>query len=157
MQEEHAYDGLHVEKLSWQLPYGPPTKAILLKPKGAKGPLPGILALHDHGGNKYFGRRKITETSSDQHSLIEEHQRRAYGGRAWANEVARRGYVVLVPDAFAFASRRVRLQNVLESIRGDLPAGFEHPEQPKNIKAYNRWASGHESIMAKSLSLLCRK
>ena len=43
----YAYDGLQVEELAWQLPYGPPTEAILLKPLGAKGPLPGVLALHD--------------------------------------------------------------------------------------------------------------
>ena len=35
------YDGLHVEHLSWQLPYGPPTEAVVLKPAGARGRLPG--------------------------------------------------------------------------------------------------------------------
>ncbi len=57
------YDGLHVEHLSWQLPYGPPTEAVVLKPAGAKGRLPAVLALHDHGGNKYFGWRKIAQIS----------------------------------------------------------------------------------------------
>src|SRR5688572_14651527 len=33
------FDGLHVERLSWQLPGGPRTEAIFLKPAGAKGPL----------------------------------------------------------------------------------------------------------------------
>ncbi len=47
----------------WQLPYGPPTEALFLKPKDATGPLPAILALHDHGGNKYFGHRKIAQMS----------------------------------------------------------------------------------------------
>ena len=45
---------------TWQLPYGPPTEAVVLKPAGATGTLPGNLGLHDHGGNKYFGLRKIT-------------------------------------------------------------------------------------------------
>ena len=62
-KKEYEYDGLHVEDLSWQLPYGRATEAILLKPAGAKGRLPGILAFHDHGGNKYFGIRKITKTN----------------------------------------------------------------------------------------------
>ena len=52
--ERGTYDGLHYEKLSWQLPYGRPTEAFLLKPENANGPLPGILALHDHAGKKYF-------------------------------------------------------------------------------------------------------
>src|SRR3954463_9906058 len=37
LQHQLDYDGLHVEHLHWQLPYGPPTEALLLKPKGAKG------------------------------------------------------------------------------------------------------------------------
>ena len=36
--------------------------------------LPGILAFHDHGGNKYFGTRKITKTGDSQHQLMKEHQ-----------------------------------------------------------------------------------
>src|SRR5688500_13736077 len=55
----HQFDGLHIERLSWQLAGGPRTEALFLKPAGAVGPLPGILALHDHGGNKFLGWRKI--------------------------------------------------------------------------------------------------
>ena len=32
VEDQYTYDGLHVEELSWQLPYGPRTAAILLKP-----------------------------------------------------------------------------------------------------------------------------
>ncbi|MGH7140667.1 MAG: hypothetical protein ACREHD_33460, partial [Pirellulales bacterium] len=59
VQHQFDYDGLHIEHLTWQLPYGPPTEAVFLKPAGARGRLPGVLALHDHGGNKYFGWRKV--------------------------------------------------------------------------------------------------
>jgi len=147
--KQYSFDGLHVEELSWQLPYGRPTEAILLKPLNARGKLPGILAFHDHGGNKYFGKRKITATAQKPHPLIEEHQQNYYGGRAWANEIARRGYVVLVSDAFPFASRRVMLKDVPEHLRRGL--NDEDPENPENIKAYNGWAGEHESVMAKSL------
>ncbi|MBC7234944.1 MAG: hypothetical protein H5T69_03820 [Chloroflexi bacterium] len=142
-------DGLHIEHLSWQLPYGPPTRAVLLKPAGAEGPLPGILALHDHAGNKYFGLHKIVRTAEAQHPVMAEHQRHYYGGRAWANEIARRGYVVLVPDAFPFASRRVRLAEVPADIRGG--ASDPAPEDHAGIAAYNTWAAAHESVMAKAL------
>jgi dienelactone hydrolase len=149
VKKQYVYDGLHVEELTWKLPYGRPTDAILLKPEKAQGPLPGILAFHDHGGNKYFGTRKITKTGDNQHPLMAEHQKSYYSGRAWANEVARKGYVVLVSDAFPFASRRVLLQDVPEVIREGL--NDNNPEDPKNIAAYNEWAGNHESIMAKSL------
>jgi dienelactone hydrolase len=149
VKKQYNYDGLHIEELSWQLPYGPPTDAILLKPEKAAGPLPGILAFHDHGGNKYFGTRKITKTGDNQHPLMAEHQKSYYSGHAWANEIAKRGYVVLVSDAFPFASRRVLLQDVPEHMRGGL--NDNNPEDPKNIAAYNEWAGNHEHIMAKSL------
>lgn len=149
VKKQYKFDGLHVEELTWQLPYGRPTDAILLKPATAKGPLPGILAFHDHGGNKYFGTRKITRVSNDQHPLMKEHQLDAYSGKAWANEIAKRGYVVLVSDAFPFASRRVWLQDVPEQFRNGL--NDENPEDPGNIQAYNQWAGQHEHIMAKSL------
>jgi dienelactone hydrolase len=147
--KKYSYDGLQIEELNWQLPYGRPTEAILLKPVNAKGKLPAILAFHDHGGNKYFGTRKITKTSHQSHPLIEKHQADYYEGMAWANEIAKRGYVVLVTDAFPFASRRVMLQDVPDQLRRGL--NDDDPENPANISAYNQWASDHEHIMAKSL------
>lgn len=149
VHKQYEYDGLQVEEISWQLPYGRPTEAIVLKPLDAQGPLPGILAFHDHGGNKYFGRRKITQTTDEQHPLIVTHQENYYEGRAWANEMAKRGYVVLISDAFPFASRRVMMADVTERIRKGLTD--ENPEAPENIEAYNEWAGEHEHIMAKSL------
>jgi dienelactone hydrolase len=146
---EFEYDGLLIKELKWQLPYGRATEAILLKPANAVKPLPAVLAFHDHGGNKYFGKRKITRTSDTPHPSVIAHQKEYYSGLAWANELARKGYVVLVPDAFTFASRRVMLQDVPESLRQGLTD--EDPENPKQIAAYNKWASDHEPIMAKSL------
>lgn len=144
-----TFEGLHIEEISWQLPYGRPTNAIVLKPEGHVGRLPAILAFHDHGGNKYFGARKITQTGAAMHPLMKDHQREYYEGRAWANEIAKKGYVVLVSDAFPFASRRVMLADVPESLRDGLTD--DNPEDPKNIQAYNNWAGQHEHTMAKSL------
>ena len=106
------FDGLHVERLSWQLPGGPRTEAVFLKPLGAKGPLPAILGLHDHGGNKFLGWRKIARIDDEPAEIIVAHQKEYYGGVAWANEIAKRGYAVLVHDTFPFGSRRVRVADV---------------------------------------------
>jgi dienelactone hydrolase len=149
VQHQFDYNGLHVEHLSWQLPYGPATEAVVLKPKGARGKLPAVLGLHDHGGNKYFGWRKIAQLSAELHPMMKEHRSDYYGGVSWANELAKRGFVVLVHDAFAFASRRVRAADLAPVIRKDLKE--ENPESPEEINAYNRFADGHESLMAKSL------
>src|ERR1700730_7655366 len=136
INKQYEYDGLHIEELTWQLPYGRPTEAILLKPLGQSKPLPGVLAFHDHGGNKYFGARKISRTSDNQHPLMKTHQQEYYEGLAWANEIAKRGFVVLVPDAFTFASRRVMLQDVPQDMRQGL--NDEDAENPDNIEAYNK-------------------
>lgn len=152
--DSYNYDGLEIEELEWSLPYGYPTKAVLLKPANAKGPLPAILGLHDHGGNKYFGLRKITKTSDEQHPLMKDHQEEYYEGMAWANEIAKKGYVVLVHDAFTFASRRVRYQDMEEIRWGSTSTtgkSDDHPEDPENIREYNSWAAAHEGVMAKSL------
>ncbi len=146
---QYSYDGLHIEELSWQLPNGRATEAVLLKPANVKGPLPGILAFHDHGGDKFHGKVKIVQTSDQKDPLIDEHQKNYYAGRAWANEIAKQGYAVLVSDAFTFASRRVRLEDVPRHMRDGLD--FKDPEKAENIKAYNRWAGQHEHVMAKSL------
>jgi dienelactone hydrolase len=148
-QHVFEFDGLHVEHLTWQLPYGPPTEAVFLKPTGAKGPLPAVLGLHDHGGNKYFGTRKISRISDDVHPVMLRHQHDYYGGVGWANELARRGYAVLVHDTFAFASRRVRAADVAAPAKGDLVEA--NPESEQEIAAYNRFAAAHEHLMAKSL------
>ncbi|MEO1213266.1 MAG: hypothetical protein AAFY45_07075 [Bacteroidota bacterium] len=149
VESSHEFEGLHVEELSWQLPYGPRTRATYLRPINFSGKLRGVLALHDHSGIKYFGRRKIIRTKEGLHPMMEELQNRSYGGKAWANELAKRGYAVLVPDVYSFGSRRVLLKDVPNRIKGNL-------KDPKDsdlegIKAYNSWAGNHESINAKSL------
>lgn len=81
--------------------------------------------------------------------MMVNHQKKYYSGRAWANEIAKRGYVVLVPDAFPFGSRRVEMQDIPEIQRRGL--NDDNPEDTNNIVAYNQWASDYEHIMAKSL------
>ena len=148
VQHQFEFDGLHVEHLTWKLPFGPPTEAYFLKPSGAKGKLPGVVGLHDHGGNKYFGSRKIVQVSEQLHPIMRKH-RSYYGGVSWANELAKRGYAVLVHDVFTFGSRRVRVGDVPPVLRNTLKE--INPESEREIEAYNRFAADHEHIMAKSL------
>src|SRR5262245_22849503 len=119
VEAQREFDGLHVEHLSWQLPCGPRTEAVFLKPARAKGRLPGILALHAHGGNKFLGWRKIARVDDSTWEIQTRHQEQSYEGLAWANEAAKRGYAVLVHDTFPFASRRVRVADVPPRLRGD--------------------------------------
>ncbi len=149
VQHQLVHDGLHIEHLIWQLPNGPPTEAVFLKPAGASERLPAVIGLHDHGGNKYFGWRKIAQLGEAVHPMMKEHRDLYYGGVSWANELARRGFAVLVHDTFAFASRRVRAGDVPAVIRGGLKEVT--PESEEEINQYNHFAAEHEHLMAKSL------
>jgi dienelactone hydrolase len=144
-----TYEGVKFEEITYQLPYGNPTQAVILKPENSKGKLPAILGLHCHGGNKVLGLDKICRTQTDLPAHIIDHHNTYYEGRAWANEAAKLGYVVMVHDAFAFGSRRVMLEDVPQEIRrGITDFGLDTIQ---NINAYNSWASEHEHILAKSL------
>ena len=149
VESQHIYEGLHIEHLSWQLPNGPRSEAVFLKPAGAKGKLPAVLGLHDHAGNKFLGWRKIVRTDDKPWEVQALHHKHYYGGIAWANELARSGYAVLVHDTFPFASRRVRVADVSERIRQD---GVDpEPTDLEGINKYNNFAGNHENIMEKSL------
>jgi dienelactone hydrolase len=149
VKRKFEYDGLAIEEISWQLPYGRPSEAFILKPAKATGKLPAILAFHDHGGNKFFGKQKITRTSDSQHPMMKSWQRDYYGNHAWANEIAKRGYVVMVSDAFDFESRRVMLSDVQDFAYKGVKA--KDDDRQSNIDAYNEWTGEHEHILAKSL------
>lgn len=83
--------------------------AYVLIPKGLAAPAPGIVALHDHGGYYVHGKEKLVETERESAHLI-AYRQSGYGGRAFADALARRGYVVIVIDAFYWGERRLDLQ-----------------------------------------------
>ena len=124
------------------------TEAFLLIPDGLKGPAPAVVAIHDHGGFYFFGKEKITETE-DAPQILKEHIEKAYGGRAFADELARRGFVVLVPDGFYFGSQRLdpdQLPDRFTTALKDHPRGSD-----AYIKAFNEMANQHEAIVAKTI------
>ncbi len=83
--------------------------AFLLVPEG-QGPFPAIVALHDHGGYYYFGKEKIVDIDSPHVSLV-DFKRTYYGGRSYADDLAQRGYVVIITDAFYWGDRKLTYEN----------------------------------------------
>jgi len=104
--ERHETDGLLVEKVRYEQPFGPPTEAFLLRPSSASERLPAVVALHDHSAFKYFGKEKLVAVEREP-DVLSDLKKEIYGGRSWATELAKRGYVVLVPDLFLWGSRRM--------------------------------------------------
>ncbi|WP_369045278.1 acetylesterase [Sinomonas sp. P10A9] len=110
VEDTFRRDGLEGADLSWTCGYGPRTRAWLLRPDGAGEPLPGVLALFEHGGVKMLGREKLSDGAGLEGPVAlaaSAHREACSGGRAWAEELARRGVAVLVHDAFGFGSRRL--------------------------------------------------
>lgn len=150
-------DGVAGEAVSWSVGYGPRTEAWVLKPAGASGPLPGVVALHDHGGYKFYGKEKIAAGPDGALPAVAAHHTRAYGGRAFANALAREGSVVLVPDTFLWGSRKFPYETMPEQIRALVAATrnlWATDEVPEEIAAYNAAALHHEHLIEKYCNLL---
>ncbi len=124
------------------------TELFLLIPDGLTAPAPAIVALHDHGGFYYFGKEKICETE-DAPPVLREHVQSAYAGRPFADELARRGFVVLAPDAFYFGSQRLDLDQ-LPACYSDSLQGLT-PGSDTYVAKFNEFAGRHEEIVAKSI------
>ncbi len=146
-------DGIAGEEISWSVGYGPRTVAWLLRPAGATGPLPGMVALHDHGGFKFYGKEKIADGPDDTSEVLLAFRRNSYGGRAYANELARRGFAVLVPDTFLWGSRKFAL-DTMPALRREMAKQLRQGAAPDPIADYNVAAALHEEIVEKYCRLL---
>ena len=140
------YDGLHVERLSWQLPCGPRTEAVFLKPANAQGRLPAILGLHDRHGQE-MGWRKIARV--DDKSL---------GSPGETAEGVLRRPALGQRDRQAGIrgprSRHVPLRQPPRArgrARGTFPTRVIPSPPIEGVAAYNVFAGDHEHIMEKSL------
>jgi dienelactone hydrolase len=155
LEQTWQRDGVSGERLTWWVGYGPRTEAFLLKPQGDAGPLPGVVALHDHGGFKFYGKEKIAVGPGAPPKVIQDWHQDAYGGRAFANALAKEGFAVLVPDTFLWGSRRFPL----ETMPADMPhqahlrltdAGIPEDE----VLLYNQSSGPHEHLVSKYCNLL---
>jgi len=151
-------EGLIGEEISWSVGYGPRTHAYLLRPTNPKEPLPGIIALHDHGGFKYYGKEKIADGPGVPPPVLEDFRETCYGGRAYANALAKEGFVVLIHDTFLWGSRRFPLEDMPQNIQQNTkvlvetwgPDGITPPE----IREYNTATTQHEHLIEKYCNLL---
>ncbi|WP_240721591.1 acetylxylan esterase [Pseudarthrobacter sp. NamE5] len=153
---EETYDGVTTSQLSWQLGFGPRSTGWLIRPAGVPGPLPGVLALHCHGGNKFGGADRLVELPAS-HPLA-ANARPGYDGRAMASDIARQGFAVLAHDSFAWGSRRFDLSvppwrtgSALEARRAQWR---EDGVVPSEAEVYNAAAGCHEETVAKTAGLL---
>ena len=152
-------DGVVGEALSWSVGYGPRTEAWLLKPAGVAETLPGVVALHDHGGFKFRGKEKLAEGRDEPPAFLRAFHEHYYGGRAYANVLARAGFAVLIHDTFLWGSRRFPLETMPEPTRALVAASraLWAPTDgitPEEVAEYNAAAGHHEHVVEKYCALL---
>jgi dienelactone hydrolase len=87
--------GLRTTELRWNVGFGPDTRAWLVRPDNDET-VPGVLALHSHGGDWSTGAAELIDVRDA-----------TTGTAAFAPELALRGFGVLAHDTLAFGSRAV--------------------------------------------------
>jgi dienelactone hydrolase len=118
--------------------------AYVLIPKKAKLPAPGIVALHCHGGFYVWGKDKVVEVEYE-HPALTEYKQELYQGRSIASDLVRRGYVVIIIDAFYWGERRMLLDEDSPSYRD--PQRMTKAE----VSDFNRRSQASEQLVARSL------
>ena len=101
-------DGFRIERLTITATAQHSIPGWLLIPDKQRAGKPGLIAIHDHSGRYVWGHEKILSAPDDP-AFLTEFRRGAYG-RPYAEELARRGFVVLIIDGFYFGVRRLRVE-----------------------------------------------
>jgi len=120
----------------------------VLIPKNLDKPAPGILALHDHGGFYLWGKAKTVRVEPEHAALIEFKQK-CYGGRNVADELARRGFVVVASDMLHWGERAMYLEDDPVRVKGRT---LEVTNQ--DIQDFNARSWAHEELVART-ALTC--
>ena len=121
-ESSRTVDRVDIRSLRWSVGYGPDTVAWLLRPAGVSGDLPAALGLHCHGGVRSIGGEQLVDLGDESHPRAATLRAGWYAGRAPANELARRGFAVLVHDTFSWGSRRFDLSRPTPRLAGTLEA-----------------------------------
>ena len=118
--------------------------AYVLIPKKASLPAPAVVVLHCHGGAYVWGKEKVVAVDNE-HPVLSAFKQQLYQGTSIANELVRRGYVVITIDMFYWGERRMLLD--------DDPPSYRERERltPEEVGAFNRRSSQNEQLVARSL------
>jgi dienelactone hydrolase len=118
--------------------------AYVLIPRGLRRPVPAVVDLHSHGGMFLFGKEKVIDFGRN-HPAMTAYQEDNYDGRPTATALVRRGYVVIVIDAFFFGERRLILD-------ADLGRGWDRSRySADDIRHLNQQCRAKEATLAKSM------
>ncbi|MBI5689515.1 MAG: prolyl oligopeptidase family serine peptidase [Verrucomicrobia bacterium] len=130
--------------------------ARVLVPGGRRGRLPAVLALHCHSGRYTWGHEKLISRPGEPAYLTLF--RNGTYERPWAEALVRRGYVVIVIDAFYFGERRLRVEELDPArVFSEVREAFTtvrntQPDSPAWITSVNKVCSFYEHHTAKTIA-----
>ena len=148
-------DGFHIERVQIRATEAHSIPGWLLVPSQQRRRLPGVVAIHCHGGCYVLGHEKILSRPEDPEYAV-RYREQAYG-RPYAEYLARRGFVVLVIDGFYFGSRRLAVEslapdNAVPSMRSALAALANlKPKSTEWYSAVDRVCGDFEHLTAKTI------
>lgn len=142
-------DGYTRYLVRYQLNAWQETEAFLLIPDHLEKPAPAVIALHDHGGFYYFGKEKHTKIDNPPR-ILADYIGELYEGRPYADALAKRGFVVLCPDAVYFGSQRIAPEKLSPGFAKNYRKGLPEEENEK-IRYFNKFAGAHETLMNKTI------
>ncbi len=142
------------EEVSWSVGFGPRTHAYVIKSAQATGPLPGIVALHDHSAYKFYGKEKIADGPTGIAPGLNMLRSIEYGGRSYVAALAREGFVVMAHDCFLWGSRRFPLETMLAAVGDHATEPSSFTDAAPEIEHYNTIAALHEHRVAKYCNVL---
>ncbi len=97
-------DGYVIETVEFNTTPWFRVEGYFLLPTGVSYPVPGLVVAHAWGGPMLFGKDRIVPTGRD-HPILKKHRETYYSGKYLAEEFVKRGYAVIVIDAFHFGPR----------------------------------------------------
>jgi dienelactone hydrolase len=131
-------DGYETRKVSFAGTAHYRIPAYLLVPTRRDPPFPGILAMHDHGGFFYAGKEKLVQLEGE-HPAVTAFKKKDYGGRSYADVLAKRGFVVLVADSFYWGERRLKYNQPPPDL--EMRVANLDPQQVEYVRALNLFLS----------------
>ncbi len=158
VEDQRSVEGIDIRRLRWNVGYGPDTCAWILRPDDVSGPLPAVLGMHCHGGVRSVGAEQLVDLGPDYSPRAAELRALWYGSRAPANELARRGFVVLVHDTFSWGSRRFDLSRPTPRLARLLAAQAALWREQEHSPSADEWfdlaSNLHEDTLAKAAGIL---
>ncbi len=100
-------EGYILERISFNTTPWFRVNGYFLLPTDVPLPVPGLVVFHAWGGPMLFGKERIVNTGQD-HPVLVEHRKTYYSGNYLTEEFVKRGYAVVVIDAYHFGERAPR-------------------------------------------------